>query len=100
MYVITATIRTRPGAADEFEQLLAGVVQALSHAPCFIMFSIHRAAEEPDQFLLYERWTDAESYGQLRNGPIFAAYLARRAALVMSVDRGDWSLTHDVPKAA
>jgi quinol monooxygenase YgiN len=96
MYVLLAQIRTRSGCAAEYAALLEEVVAALSVESCFVSFSIHRGADDPDLFLLYEVWSDAAAYAELRASPAFRGYLARRETLVVSVQRSDWSLMHAV----
>jgi quinol monooxygenase YgiN len=96
MYVISAEIRTRSGCAARYAALLEEVVTALSVEPCFVSFAMHRSADDSDLFLLYEVWSDASAYAELRAASVFSGYLARRESLVLSVRRSDWSLTRTV----
>ncbi len=96
MYVILAQIRVKRGCATRYAALLEEVVTALSAEPCFVSFAMLRGADDPDLFLLYEVWSDASAYAELRAGPVFSRYLARREDLVLSVQRTDWSLLNTV----
>jgi quinol monooxygenase YgiN len=98
MYVLLAEIRAKPGQGDLYAALLDEIVTTLSAEPCFVRFSIHRGADDPDLFLLHEVWSDVGAYTRLREGPAFVDYLARREAIVLSVRRSDWTLTRTVER--
>ncbi|SDD13982.1 Quinol monooxygenase YgiN [Cupriavidus sp. YR651] len=47
---------------EEFEARLLGVVEAMAKEPDFVNTTIHKSAEDPDTYVLYETWACSQEY--------------------------------------
>jgi quinol monooxygenase YgiN len=56
----TVTLHVKPGREDDFLGLLAPVLDAMRHEATFINAVLHRDAEDPTRFMLYETWADLD----------------------------------------
>jgi quinol monooxygenase YgiN len=54
------TIALKPGAEEEFLDLLVPVLDAMRHEPTFVNAVLHRDPEDPTRFMLYETWADLD----------------------------------------
>jgi quinol monooxygenase YgiN len=54
------TLRVKPGRAEEFLELLTPVLDAMRHEASFVNAVLHRDAENPSLFMIYETWTSLE----------------------------------------
>jgi quinol monooxygenase YgiN len=93
VHVIVAEIVAKPGAADRYEALLRDIIAFVATADCFIQFNVHRGGPRNETFMLYEIWTNAVAYAQLREHARFQEYLKDRAQLVEpGLRRAEWTL--------
>ena len=52
----------KPGHAEELEQRLLDVLDAMSKEPDFVSTYLHRSADDPDTLVLYEVWACSRDY--------------------------------------
>ncbi len=57
----------RPEAVDQFLQGATGVIEAMSGEDTFVTAYLHRDANNPNHFTLYERWTEASMDDFMKN---------------------------------
>ena len=75
MLTVIARYKTRPGASDEVAAVLLNHVVATRREPGCIDFTVLRSLEEPERFILYERYTDEEAFRAHRASPHFREYV-------------------------
>lgn len=54
------SVHLKPGHEEEFLSLVTPVLDAMRHEPSFINAVLHRDAEDPALFMLYETWADLD----------------------------------------
>lgn len=54
------SVHLKPGHEEEFLSLVTPVLDAMRHEPSFINAVLHRDAEDPARFMLYETWADLD----------------------------------------
>ena len=59
-------IAIKPGAEEEFLDLLMPVLDAMRHEGTFINAVLHQNPEDPTQFMLYETWADLDDVVQVQ----------------------------------
>ena len=57
----------KPDRVDDWKRAFEAIVQAMSQEPEFIACHLHRDANDPNQFTLYERWAEPSVESFLRN---------------------------------
>jgi heme-degrading monooxygenase HmoA len=65
-------ITVPPDKQTRFEERFRGRAGAVEKTPGFEWFEMLRPLEGTDQYLIYTRWTDEESYRAWENGQGFA----------------------------
>jgi autoinducer 2-degrading protein len=84
-YVVVVDIVTRPGAAEAFGALIAANAAAsLREEPGCRRFDVCQSAKEPEVFLLYEIYDDAEAFAAHLKAAHFLQFDKESAALVAS----------------
>lgn len=58
MICAVVTYRVRPGQEDEAVTLFGELTAASAQEPGCLTFRVHRSEEDPQEFLLYERYRD------------------------------------------
>lgn len=71
MLVVVARYKARPGNGDAVAQALRSVVGASREEPGCVLYTVNRSADEPDEFLLYERYGDERDLEAHRQTPHF-----------------------------
>lgn len=72
MLTVVARYKTRPGAGDEVAAVLSRHVAATRREPGCLGFTVLRALEDRERFVLYERYEDEEAFRAHRSSPHFA----------------------------
>jgi quinol monooxygenase YgiN len=54
------TIALKPGAEEEFLDLLIPVLDAMRHEPTFVNAVLHQDPEDLTRFMIYETWADLD----------------------------------------
>jgi len=84
-YVVVVDIVTRPGAAEAFAGLIAANAAAsLREEPGCRRFDVCRSASDPNVFLLYEIYDDAEAFSAHLKAAHFLQFDRESAELVAS----------------
>jgi quinol monooxygenase YgiN len=77
--VLAVTYRAGPGHADRVAQLLAAMVQAVAtHEPGCLSYDVARSIEDPQVFLLYERYVDDTAFDAHRRTAHFHDLVERQ----------------------
>jgi quinol monooxygenase YgiN len=61
MKIITAKVHVAPGKAEEFIAAYKWMQPLVLKDPGAILYSLHRSAENPDDFVFYEQYEDEKA---------------------------------------
>lgn len=89
--IITALISSKEGKEQLLEQLLQDLVAATLKEPGCLIYRLHKSADHPGEFFMYEEWEDHSAYQAHRNTSHMEHWRKIRAPLV---DRLEVSLWH------
>lgn len=78
-YVVIATWRAKPGEADRIRKVLATVTPINRAEEKMLAFHAHVSVDDPDTFVLYERYTDASGYADHRETEAFKTHVLGEA---------------------
>ena len=77
MIAYVAELSARPAGADRLAQLLQGLVASTAHEAGARVYAVHRQADDPLRFVVYEAYADqAAGDAHMRSGPVQAALQA------------------------
>lgn len=76
MVTVIASYRAKPGQGDVVAATLVAHVAATRAEPGCLQFDACRAADDPDAFVLYERYSDEAAFDSHRASPHFQRYIA------------------------
>jgi len=62
MIIITAKVRIREDAVDEFVDAYRSMRLQVMKDPGAILYSLHRSTEDPGEFLFYEQYEDEDAF--------------------------------------
>jgi len=71
MYVVVARFVANEGSGDEVAALLTEMVPFSKSEPGCRAYIINRSVDDPNTFLLYERYADAAAFDAHRENPDF-----------------------------
>ena len=71
MIALIATYRAAPGVADAVADLINRMVAPSRAEPGCRAYVPHRSPDDPDEFVLYEQYTDDEALEAHRTSPHF-----------------------------
>ena len=81
-FMLLATFHLKAGC-EEFLAFIHRTNDAMRHEPTFVNTVVHRGADDPTCFLLYETWLDRENFFSVQmKRPYRAEYEARLPALL------------------
>lgn len=69
-------LRAKPGLAGELEAVLRRLLAASRQEEAAAGSELHRSPNEPDLFMVYERWRDDEGFAAHMQQPHTAEFLA------------------------
>ena len=72
---VTAVWEARDGEADTVADILARFAPQARQEPGVKLFLVHRAVENPAQFLFYELFDDAAAFAEHQQTPHFKALI-------------------------
>ena len=82
-FVLLATFHLKPGCEEEFLAFIYRTNDAMRHEPTFVNTVVHRSADDPHFFMLYETWLDQEDFFHVQmKRPYRAEYEARLPELL------------------
>ena len=61
-FVLLVTFHLKPGCEEEFLAFIHRTNDAMRHEPTFVNTVVHRSADNPLFFMLYETWLDREDF--------------------------------------
>ncbi len=94
MVTIVARYLAKAGAGDAVEAALAMHVVATRGEPGCLQFDACRGTDNPEEFVLYEKYIDDGAFEAHRRSPHFAAYVLGR--IVPMLERREWQRYEDV----
>ena len=59
-FIVVVTNHVRPGFEDEYLRLVLPIIDKMRHEASFINNAIHRAADDPTRFMIFEAWADRD----------------------------------------
>ncbi len=62
MLIITAKVRLQSGTSEEFLDAYRWMRPLVMKDPGAVQYSLHRSAEDPDEFIFYERYESEEAF--------------------------------------
>ena len=82
-FTLIVTVPIRPGMEDEYLAILHPVLDAMRHESTFLHTAVHRGADDPGLFVLYETWRNREDFFSVqRNRPYRAEHESRLPELL------------------
>ena len=92
MLIITAKVRLKPGASEEFLEAYRVMRPQVMNDPGAIVYTLHRSAADPDVFIFYEQYDSQEAFDCHLSTDHFKA-LAARIDPLMAVpgEIGTWA---------
>lgn len=87
-FALLVTLRTHPGKGDEVAALLGvAAAAAVREEPDCHAFHVGRTEDDPDEFTLFEMYTDAKALEYHHAQPHFLEFSAAAADLIASKER-------------
>ena len=82
--VFYVKLHVKPECIDEWKRAVTDIVEQMSHEAAFVSCYLHQDAQQPNLFLLDERWNEpsVEAFLQHQDTPYRRAYEARLPALL------------------
>ncbi|MFF1818200.1 antibiotic biosynthesis monooxygenase [Kribbella sp. NPDC058245] len=71
-----------PGSADELESLLISLGTVARKEPGNLAYHVHRTADDPNEFVIYEEWSDPAALDNREEAPGFAAFMEKAGPLI------------------
>ena len=62
MVIITAKVKLLPGKSEEFLDAYHWMKPQVMQDPGALLYSLHRSADDPDQFIFYEQYESEEAF--------------------------------------
>jgi (4S)-4-hydroxy-5-phosphonooxypentane-2,3-dione isomerase len=62
MVIVTAKMRLQPDKVDEFLEAYRWMKPQVLNDPGAIQYSLHRSAENPAEFMMYEQYENEEAF--------------------------------------
>lgn len=94
MITVIAQYRAQPGEGDRVAGVLAKHVAATREEPGCVEFVAYRSPEDPDHFLLYERYVDEGAFEAHRVTPHFRDYVEK--LIIPALAERRWSRYEEV----
>ena len=82
--VFYVRLHVKPECIDEWKRAVTDIVEQMSREAAFVSCYLHQDAQQPNLFVLYERWNEpsVEAFLQHQDTPYRRAYEARLPALL------------------
>ena len=77
MLIITAKVRLQSGTSEEFLDAYRWMHPLVMQDPGAVQYSLHRSAEDPDEFIFYERYESEDAFEYHLSTEHFKALSAR-----------------------
>jgi quinol monooxygenase YgiN len=94
MVIVIAQYQAEPGRGDTIAATLRDHVAVTRTEPGCIEFVAHRMSDDPDRFLLYERYVSEEAFEAHRASPHFRAYV--EGTIVPNLAERKWSRYEEI----
>lgn len=82
MIVITAAFKAKAGQEKALEEVLKSIIPDVQNEEGTVMYTIHRSAADPGQFLFYEKYKDQDALNFHSTTPYFKAFGAKMKDLL------------------
>src|SRR5690606_15262505 len=82
--VFYVKLHLKPECIDEWKRAVTDIVEQMSRETAFVSCYLHQDAQQPNLFVLYERWNEpsVDAFLQHQDTPYRRAYEARLPALL------------------
>jgi len=80
--IIVAKLKAKKGAEEEMEKVLRNAVQNVESEEGTLMYTLHRSQSDPNTFMFYEKYTDADALTLHSTTPHFKTMFAALKDLV------------------
>lgn len=74
--IVVAKIKARAGEESAMEEALRGMVVKVAQEAGTLAYTLHRLQDDPTQFLLYEKYTNADAFKHHAATPYFKELFA------------------------
>jgi quinol monooxygenase YgiN len=74
MVILTAHLKALPGMGDDLEREFKKLAPKVLNDPGAITYIVHRAADDPDKFLVYEQYENQDAFKKHSQTEHFKAY--------------------------
>jgi quinol monooxygenase YgiN len=91
---VVARYRAKPGEGDSVAAVLSWHVPATRAEPGCIQFDACRSTDDPDEFVLYEKYVDEAAFESHRASPHFQKYVL--GEIVPRLDERTWQRYREV----
>lgn len=88
--VVVAAVQGKAGQGDALLTHLGTLLRATHEQDAPVLYALHRSAEDPDRFMVLERWTDDASLDAHNAQPHLQTFLEATSPLLaepLQVDR-------------
>ena len=69
--IVVAKIKAAAGKESSMEEALRAVVAKVAQEEGTLVYTLHRSQNDPTEFLLYEKYTDADAFKHHASTPYF-----------------------------
>ena len=69
--IVVAKIKAKAGAETSMEEALRGMVAKVAQEAGTLAYTLHRSQNDPTEFLLYEKYADADAFKSHASTPYF-----------------------------
>lgn len=88
---LTVVLRAKDGQETALEKELRALVAPTRREPGCLGYTLHRSAEQPGVFFLYEVWASRDHHTRHTRTPHFQRWSERKDALLASRDAAFWT---------
>lgn len=82
MIAITATFKAKAGQEKALEDVLKSSIADVQNEEGTVMYTLHKSATDPGQFLFYEQYRDQDALNFHSTTPYFKAFGAKMKELL------------------
>jgi quinol monooxygenase YgiN len=82
MLVVAATLKAAPGKGDELEKGFHALIAEVRKEPGTLTYIVHRALDDPNKFLIYEKYENKEAFDYHASTPHFKEFFKTAGSLL------------------
>ncbi|MBM3154293.1 MAG: antibiotic biosynthesis monooxygenase [Chloroflexi bacterium] len=81
MLIVAATLKAAQGKGDELEKEFRKLIPEIHKEPGTLTYIVHRALDDADKFLVYERYENKEALDYHTSTPYFKEFFKAAGSL-------------------